>query len=300
MSREAFSLFHGFNPNNSSFFSIKEAIVAKKPTITGPKFMEEATRQEKALVKDIYDSFSKRKKKLVAETEMTKGMAAKLEDIGSGSGGFRATPELGLENGRDWRSYSRIDIAFGKEDTDGEEGKTLTGFIEVGCLPAKTSKVAVAVKLDRLFWHKIHQMVNYLQYLRDPTIQSKRFTLKTKSALLLCVLVTHRKWTVGRLAVFVGEPREHDNKWRIAMLWRKELHSLQEISDAFGGYVNSQSLRYFTQLDESHSLQLGEEWRYMGPNCAKVTLRDETWDEVCAYLPIVFIFTMSFDCFFHW
>ena len=30
MSREAFSLFHGFNPNNSSFFSIKEAIVAKK------------------------------------------------------------------------------------------------------------------------------------------------------------------------------------------------------------------------------------------------------------------------------
>ena len=30
MSREAFSLFHGFNPNNSSFYSIKEAIVAQK------------------------------------------------------------------------------------------------------------------------------------------------------------------------------------------------------------------------------------------------------------------------------
>ena len=145
MSREAFSLFHGFNPNNSSFFSIKEAIVAKKPTVTGPKFMEEATQEEKDLVKDVYDSFSKRKKKLVAETEMTKGMAAKLEAIGSGSGDFSATPELGLENGGDPRSYSRIDIAFGKEDTDGAEGKTLTGFIEVGCLLAKTSEVAMIV-----------------------------------------------------------------------------------------------------------------------------------------------------------
>ena len=278
MSREAFSLFHGFNPKNNSFYSIKEAIVAKKPTITGPKFMEEATRQEKALVKDVYESFSKRKEKLVAETEMTKGMAAKLVDIGSGSGDFSATPELALENGGDWRGYSRIDIAFGKEDTDVAEGKTLAGFIEVGCLPAKTLEDAMAVKLDSLFWYKIHRMVNYLQYLLDPTIQSTGFTLKTKCALLLCVLVTNRKWTVGRLAVFVGEPREHDNKWRIAMLWRKELHSLQEISDAFGGYVNS--LRYFTQLDESHSLQLGEEWLYMGPNCAKVTLRDATWDEV--------------------
>ena len=255
MSREAFSLFHGFNPKNNSFYSIKEAIVTKKPTITGPKFMEEATRQEKALVKDVYDSFSKRKKKLVAETEMTKGMAAKLEARGSGSGDFSATPELGHENGGDWGSYSRIDIAFGKEDTDGAEGKTLAGFIEVGCLPAKTLEDAVAVKLESLFWHLIHRMVNYLQYLVDPTIQSKGFTLKTKCALLLCVLVMNRKWTVGRLAVFIGESRKHDNKWRIAMLWRKELHSLQEISYAFGGYVNS--LRYFTQHDESHSLQLG-------------------------------------------
>ena len=130
MSREAFSLFHGFNPNNSSFFSIKEAIVAKKPTVTGPKFMEEATRQEKALVKDVYESFSKRKEKLVAETEMTKRLAAKLEAIGNGSGDFSATPELALENGGDWRGYSRIDIACGKENTDGAEGKLLPALLK--------------------------------------------------------------------------------------------------------------------------------------------------------------------------
>ena len=290
MSREAFSLFHGFNPKNNSFYSIKEAIVAKKPTVTGPMFMEEATREEKDLVKKVYESFPGTKEKAVSEIEMTKGMAAKLMAI-SRSGDFIAEPELALDNGGDRRSHPQIDIAFGKEDADGAGGKTLTGFSEVGCLLAKINRSAEAIKLDSLFWHKIDQMLNYLQYLLDPTIQPKELTLETKSALLLCVIVTNRTWLLGRLAVFVSEPRKHDNKWRIAMLWRKELHLLQEISDAFGGYVNS--LRYFTQLDESHSLQLGEEWLYMGPNCAKVTLRDETWDEVC--LLIYQLYSLSYS-----
>ena len=137
-------------------------------------------------------------------------------------------------------------------------------------------------------------MLNYLQYLRDPGIQLEGFTLKPNSPLLLCVLVTNRTWLLGCLAVFIGEPRKFDEKWRIAMLWRKELSSLQRISDAFGGYVNSLTVRYFTQLDESHSLQLGEEWVYMGPDCTKVTLRDETWDEVCLLIcRLVYIFTIS-------
>ena len=209
---------------------------------------------------------------------MTKGMAAKLMAI-SRLGDFIAKPELALDNGGDRRLHPWIDITFGKENADGAEGKTLTGFIEVGCLPAKINRSVEAVKLDSLFWHKIDQMLNYLQYLLDPTIQLKELTLKTKSALLLCVIVTNRTWSLGRLAVFIGEPREQDNKCHIAMLWRKELHSLQRISDAFGGYINS--LRYFTKLDESHLSDLGEEWLYVGPNCAKVTLRDDSWDEVC-------------------
>ena len=37
----------------------------------------------------------------------------------------------------------------------------------------------------------------------------------------------------------------------------------------------------FSYLLVPSSSNIGEEWLYMGPNCSKVTLRDETWDEVC-------------------
>ena len=229
--------------------------------------MESTTEEEKDLVKDVYEAAVKVKNP-VHETEITKRMATKLGTIASKTGNFSAKEEIHLELGKGKNKDPRIDITFGQEGT---EEKALMGFVEVGCLKASTAESSEPESLDNLFWHKVHQMDNYLAHLRDDTVSLEEFTFQPDCSLLLCVLVTNRSWTMGRLAVFVCEPKmEPDKDWRIAMLWRREIKGKEAISEAFGGYVAA--LRYLAELDESHSKELGEEWHYLGPNCSKVTL----------------------------
>ena len=218
------------------------------------------------------------------EVKITAALSEKLDQRGAGV--FIVKNELGLRGGIGGASRKdpALDIAFGRENgTSGK--KPLMAFCEAGFLKNGMSQPLRLERIDKLFWEKMHQSLSYLDLLiqNNLKLNDDRFTYED-DPLLLGVLVASREMDLGRLAVFICEPKKGNNEnsyWRVALLWRKEMYSEEDISTAFGGFVAS--VRYLAQ--EGPRLEMdGGIWHYMGPNCCKVSLNGNEEVRACVYI----------------
>jgi hypothetical protein len=272
MSRASFTLFLGFNPTSTT--AADNLQIAGLPETT-PDFINNATTRSpdpRSLLKSCIDETD-----AGAETKVTSLLAQKLNAVGNKEERcFTAKKEKTLSNEEVARK-GRTDITISKEtesNTDPKETKKVPlGLVEVGLLhkgEAEGEAEVINSKLERRFWEKAGQALKYLHFLRSDS------KWKWKEALLLGVLVATHDWNKGRLAVFVCEPKGNDG-WRMALLWRAQLESRDQLSAAFGYYVNG--LTYLSKEGAKLARDDNIVWEYLGPNCAKVAVKDtnEVW-----------------------
>lgn len=273
MSRSTFLLFHGFNPVEDNVVSMRSLLLPDERRSSSNAARLDFTRNmdNGGFLLDCW-------KCLNSETQITKKVSARLNERVF-SGGQLATsvseasfPVDETQNG------PRLDIAFGETSTSAEV-PSLVGFVEVGLTASGISTDKEPEKIDHLFWKKVCQATLYLQLLLE-TEKVKGdgyvFSVGENKTLMLCVLVTNRQKTQGRIAVFACEPKMGDPEqdgscyWRMALMWRKE-GDAKQISAAFGYYI--ESIKFMAEnrlnLDEDD-----EKWTYLGPNCSKVTVQD--------------------------
>ena len=257
MSRTAFTLFHLFNHCPDSVFVIADLL--KDDSFTrhkSPEIHHKATYQE-----ILRKSVRGRQR----ETDITDEMTRLLREASTEK--FTVTSEVELKGGS-LHQGPRIDIAW--ESSDSVASK-LVGLVEMGFACSGDD----GRQLDIIFWKKVSQALDYLDLLQDEDIKActrERKGLVWEGPLLLCVLVANRTWTLGRLAIFVCEPKKANKGWRMALLWRKEMEDLESMSNAFGCYASV--VEYLVQ-EGGRLEETDEVWQYLGPNCSRVTLKEE-------------------------
>ena len=268
MSPTCYYLFHGFNPgctHRKVFFGPSEGLA--EPDFTTKKSDDRDTILAAAC--------SKRSK--IETTTITKAMSAricKLESLKH----LITFAEGGVKTGA--KHPPRLDIAHGKE-----EDKILLGFVEVGLTNEKAvEETEPGRALDRLFWEKVDQAMNYLGLLSDTRAVTTAkqckgdFALppaKTSGTMLFSVIVLNRDRKFGRIAVFACEEKDYasfdrnypSENWRVALMWRKE-GEIGELSSAFGVYITAlEGLEGYNAKEGKRK----EVWEYLGPNCTKVS-----------------------------
>lgn len=268
MSRTAFSLFHGFNPVPTNVYSICDIATGSigPASYNRPDFTTVPTGEDydQVLLNSLNMSTS--------EVPITKDMGRRLRrvlDDKHQNKKLTTFVEAEIPMGGNKRKSPRLDVACG-----GKLSGSLNGFVEVGLTPKDTSSHSEPEKIDWLFWSKVDQAIDHLHLLAKMGVKGKdengeefELHVEKQKTLLLCVIVTNRARTFGRITIFACEPKK-DGHWRMALMWRKE-GSKSDISRGFGLYIAA--IKLLTDNDFDLSVD-GEKWNYMGPNCSKVTM----------------------------
>ena len=250
------------------FSRLNEVVSDDIDSICGGSFRD--IRASEVVLKDSVESAAHKQ-----ETSITRNMTERLNTIAADyPNSFTAKSQATVLN-----NQGKFDILFCKPSENQTKGKRKgkptgdekkevpIGLLEVGLAGSATD-------LDSQFWKKVDQVSNYLLYLR----QDEEYDWN--STLLLGVLVATKDWSQARLAIFSSEPKGERN-WRIALLWRKELNSLKEISKAFGLFVTALVDLATFQFDKT---TLRNRITYLGPNCIKVTTEKASIDFTSALL----------------
>jgi len=289
MSRTAYSLFHGFNPDqDESVYWIRDIVETERssgdrsnnslPNFTivpdGEDYDELLGQSFSGFTNevDITKNMGKRLQKVIDDKHKEKGEITFVE---------APIPIEGHE-GESKKKAPRLDVACG-----GKIKGELNAFVEVGLTPRDTPVRAEPQKIDQLFWKKINQAIDYLELLakfgvngKDTDGEEYELRADKMKTLLLCVIVTNRARTFGRIAVFACEPKDSTGNWRMALMWRRE-GKMQVLSQAFGYFISA--VKVLTE-NNFHLPVEGEEWNYMGPNCSKVTISISDSEESHSYV----------------
>jgi len=272
MSPASFTLFRGFNPTSTSTTAAAGNLeIAGLPFPPYPDFIKNTSTDLNGLLKSCFDeaeAHAQVRGQLLQETAITALLAKKFNDAFGNNEGERCITAKNEER-LVWGT-GIVDLIFSKEmeesttNSKATKKKMAVGLVEVGLLRQDESE---ACQLEYRFWEKAGQASKYLRLLR------KDSNWKWEEALLLGILVATRDCNKGRLAVFVCEPKGKDG-WRMALLWRAELESRIELSEAFGYYMNG--LVYLSKEGAKLTRNGDIVWEYLGPNCTKVAVKDTT------------------------
>jgi hypothetical protein len=155
------------------------------------------------------------------------------------------------------------------------------GLVKFGLLDKQTESLkGDAADLECQFWQKLGQAEAYLLLLQE----SKGVWL-CEQPLLLCILVATRNYKKSRLAFFHCEPKRKQNEWRMAFLWRNQCEGMDELSKAFGYFLNG--LNYLQKRREDLAPNSEVVWEYLGPHCSKIRRRNNGVVSVfCLTLPL--------------
>lgn len=272
MSRICYYLFHGFNPD----CTVKRVSFCPTDNRAMPDFTAKKEDARDAILAESA-KVSKR------EVPITKGMASRMDALSSLKQAAFTFAEGKIKTGE--QQPPRLDVAHA---TTG--GKNLVGFVEVGLMKDDESKASKKSErgadfyLDRLFWEKIDQAMNYLGLLSDTravATNEEEMKLVVNETLLFTVIVMDRARKFGRIAIFACEEKDYvappgqlhpSENWRVALMWRKE-GPIPDLSAAFGFYVSAVECLANGEASKGSS---NEQWKYFGPNCTKVTYMDQS------------------------
>lgn len=165
------------------------------------------------------------------------------------------------------RSEPKLDITFGRNNR-------LLAFAEVGLIKKAAREATMSMSIDDLFWHKMHQIMNYLKRLNkgvlSPTGDANHVRFKASNTFLFSVIVFEKSdQSIGRMAIFCAEPKDEDGTdFRVVMMWRTEFRDIERMDAAYTAFVratmhlaNRQEVRDYT-------------WQYLGPACTQVATLD--------------------------
>lgn len=191
-------------------------------------------------------------KEIVVETEHIKVLSeARLESLEEDKKG----------------SVPRLDVAVCSDEN-------LLAFVEVGLINDAAMEATMNMRIDKLFWEKVHQTMNYLKRLKKgvtgATKDNDETVFKVNNTFMFSVIFFEKKQhSIARMAIFCAQPKTSgDPDFRVAMMYRREFTGLEGLDAAYSAFIKA------TVHLMSRNGDMDSTWRYLGPDCTLVTASD--------------------------
>jgi hypothetical protein len=190
------------------------------------------------------------------------------------------------------KAAGRTDILFVKPKTSeaaSEEGKSeenerdVVSLLEVGIQKTTSDDFS-------LWMSKLGQGSRYLKEMaKDGTtgpvnsrVKNVDGNPKFRGPVLLGIVTFDEKRTFMNVGVFCCEPLDRPDAFRMALMYREQVHGRKQMAKAFAKMVKG-IVAFNSERD------LPNDFTYLGPNCAKVTMDDQVtvsfWFGMGAFCP---------------